>query len=53
MVIEPHRLEGVFLMKGKDDALVTKNMAPGESVRGRSEAPIQRARATTPKYFQC
>merc|ERR1711988_54279 len=34
VVIEPHRHEGVFVCKGKDDALVTKNMAPGESVYG-------------------
>ena len=26
VVIEPHRHEGVFVAKGKDDALVTKNM---------------------------
>jgi len=34
VVIEPHRLEGVFVSKGKDDSLVTKNMVPGESVYG-------------------
>jgi len=34
VVIEPHRFEGVFVSKGKDDSLVTKNMAPGESVYG-------------------
>mmetsp|Transcript_64282 Transcript_64282/g.178633 ORF Transcript_64282/g.178633 Transcript_64282/m.178633 type:complete len:284 (+) Transcript_64282:131-982(+) len=34
VVIEPHRHEGVFVSKGKDDSLVTRNMAPGESVYG-------------------
>jgi len=34
VVIEPHRFEGVFISKGKDDSLVTRNMAPGESVYG-------------------
>merc|ERR1719210_875256 len=34
VVIEPHRFEGVFVSKGKDDSLVTKNMVPGESVYG-------------------
>jgi len=34
VVIEPHRFEGVFVSKGKDDSLVTRNMAPGESVYG-------------------
>ena len=26
VVIEPHRHEGVFICRGKEDALVTKNM---------------------------
>lgn len=34
VVIEPHRFEGVFISKGKDDSLVTRNMSPGESVYG-------------------
>eukprot|EP00929_Paragymnodinium_shiwhaense_P043860 TRINITY_DN2252_c0_g1_i2.p1 TRINITY_DN2252_c0_g1~~TRINITY_DN2252_c0_g1_i2.p1 ORF type:complete len:281 (+),score=103.47 TRINITY_DN2252_c0_g1_i2:64-906(+) len=34
VIIEPHRHEGVFVSKGKDDSLVTRNMAPGESVYG-------------------
>lgn len=34
VVIEPHRFEGVFVSKGRDDSLVTRNMAPGESVYG-------------------
>merc|ERR1712194_587953 len=34
VVIEPHRHEGAFVSKGKDDSLVTKNMVPGESVYG-------------------
>merc|ERR1711964_898047 len=34
VVIEPHRFEGVFVSKGKDDSLVTRNMVPGESVYG-------------------
>ena len=31
-VIKPHRHEGVFFAKGKEDALVTKNLVPGEAV---------------------
>ena len=32
-IVEPHeRFEGVFILRGKEDALVTKNLAPGESV---------------------
>ena len=29
MVIEQHRHAGVFIARGKEDALVTFNMAPG------------------------
>lgn len=32
-IVEPHeRFEGVYILRGKDDALVTKNLVPGESV---------------------
>ncbi|KAJ8316005.1 hypothetical protein KUTeg_006019, partial [Tegillarca granosa] len=34
VVVEPHRHEGVFIARGKEDALVTKNMVPGEAVYG-------------------
>merc|ERR1719223_586454 len=34
VIIEPHRHEGVFISKGKEDALCTKNMVLGESVYG-------------------
>lgn len=33
VIVEPHdRFPGVFIMRGKDDALLTKNTVPGESV---------------------
>lgn len=33
VVVEPHdRFPGVYIMRGKDDALLTKNTVPGESV---------------------
>jgi rRNA 2'-O-methyltransferase fibrillarin len=32
-IVEPHdRFEGVYILRGKEDALVTKNLVPGESV---------------------
>ncbi|KAL1785691.1 rRNA 2' [Sigmodon hispidus] len=34
VMVEPHRHEGVFICRGKEDALVTKNLVPGESVYG-------------------
>ena len=30
MVVEAHRHGGVFIARGKEDALVTKNMVPGQ-----------------------
>lgn len=33
VIVEPHeRFKGVYILRGKDDALLTKNLAPGESV---------------------
>lgn len=34
VVIEPHRHQGVFIARGKEDSLVTMNLVPGESVYG-------------------
>ena len=33
VVVEPHRHSGVFIARGKEDALVTKNLTPGDTVR--------------------
>ena len=33
VLVQPHeRFEGVYVLRGKDDAIVTKNLTPGESV---------------------
>lgn len=40
VIIEAHRLAGVFIVKGKEDALVTKNMVPGESVYGEKRVSV-------------
>ncbi|QIW96429.1 hypothetical protein AMS68_001947 [Peltaster fructicola] len=34
VVVENHRHEGVFVARGKEDLLVTKNFCPGEAVYG-------------------
>jgi fibrillarin-like rRNA methylase len=34
VVVEAHRHEGVFIARGKEDALVTRNLVPGVSVYG-------------------
>ena len=39
-VLEPHRHAGVFIAKGKDHMLVTKNLVPGESVYGEKRISI-------------
>lgn len=40
VVIEPHRHEGIFIARGKEDLLVTFNMVPGESVYGEKRISI-------------
>lgn len=40
-VITPHRLEGIFLAKGKEEMLVTKSIAPGEKVYGEKTITIE------------
>uniref|UniRef100_A0A2I3RSU9 FBL n=1 Tax=Pan troglodytes TaxID=9598 RepID=A0A2I3RSU9_PANTR len=40
VMVEPHRHEGVFICRGKEDALVTKNLVPGESVYGEKRVLI-------------
>ena len=39
--MEPHRHPGVFIAKGKDHMLVTKNLVPGESVYGEKRISIE------------
>lgn len=41
VIVEPHRHDGVFVAKGKEDALVTKNMVAGESVYGEKRIVVQ------------
>jgi rRNA 2'-O-methyltransferase fibrillarin len=40
-VLEPHRHPGIFIAKGKDHMLVTKNLVPGESVYGEKRISIE------------
>ncbi|RVW50431.1 putative mediator of RNA polymerase II transcription subunit 36b [Vitis vinifera] len=41
VVVESHRHEGVFIAKGKEDAFVTKNMAPGEAAHNERRMSIR------------
>jgi rRNA 2'-O-methyltransferase fibrillarin len=41
VVIERHRLPGVFVAKGKDHTLITRNMDPGISVYGEKRIAVE------------
>lgn len=41
-IVEPHdRFKGVFILRGKDDALCTRNTAPGESVYNEKRVSVE------------
>ena len=40
VILEPHRHPGIFIAKGKEQLLVTKNLVPGESVYGEKRISI-------------
>ena len=40
VIIEPHKHAGVFIAKGKESLLVTKNLVPGESVYGEKRISV-------------
>jgi len=53
VVVEPHRHEGVFVARGKEDALVTLNSTPGVAVYGEKRIsvevpPVPGSDSTTP-----
>lgn len=41
MIVENFRHAGIFVVKGKDDALATKNMVVGESVYGEKRVSVE------------
>ncbi|KAK7320727.1 hypothetical protein VNO77_30463 [Canavalia gladiata] len=50
VVVEPHRHEGIFIAKGKEDALVTKNLVPGEAVYNEKRITVQNEDGTKDEY---
>ncbi|KAF4665066.1 hypothetical protein FOL47_004818 [Perkinsus chesapeaki] len=42
VIVEPHRFEGCFVSRGKDEALLTRNMVPGESVYGEKRITVEK-----------
>lgn len=41
VVVEPHRHDGVFVARGKEDALVTLNFVPGSEVYGEKRISVE------------
>ncbi|XP_063390305.1 rRNA 2'-O-methyltransferase fibrillarin [Cydia fagiglandana] len=41
VIIEPHRHAGVFIARGKEDALVTRNLVPGSEVYGEKRISVE------------
>lgn len=41
VIVEPHRHEGVFIARGKEDSLVTLNLVPGEAVYGEKKITVE------------
>ncbi|XP_012264141.2 rRNA 2'-O-methyltransferase fibrillarin [Athalia rosae] len=50
VVIEPHRHEGVFIARGKEDALVTLNLVPGSEVYGEKRISVEGDNAEKVEY---
>ena len=40
VIVEPHRHGGVFIAKGKEDVLATKNLVPGDTVYGEKKIEV-------------
>ena len=47
VIVEPHRHEGIFVARGKEDALVTLNSTPGVAVYGEKRISVE-GPVTTP-----
>ena len=43
VVVEPHRHKGVFIARGKEDAIATRNLIPGKAVYGEKLIKIDEA----------
>ena len=41
VLVEPHRHEGIFVARGKEDALVTRNSTPGIAVYGEKRITVE------------
>ena len=41
VVVVPHRHEGIYVARSKDDALCTKNLTPGKDVYGEKRITVE------------
>ncbi|KAL0728827.1 hypothetical protein Bca4012_024920 [Brassica carinata] len=50
VIVTPHRHEGVFIGKGKDEVILTKNLVPGESVYSEKRISVQNEDGSKVEY---
>ena len=50
VAIEAHRHEGVFIARGKEDSLVTRNLVPGVSVYGEKRIAVEQPEGEKVEY---
>ncbi|KIY93419.1 rRNA 2'-O-methyltransferase fibrillarin [Monoraphidium neglectum] len=50
VVVEAHRHEGVFIARGKEDSLTTRNLAPGVSVYGEKRVSVEQPEGEKVEY---
>lgn len=50
VVVVPHRHPGIFISRGKEDALLTKNMVPGESVYNEKRISVDNEDGSKTEY---
>lgn len=50
VVVEPHRHGGIFIGRGKEDMLLTKNLTPGENVYKEKLVSVDNADSTKTEY---
>ena len=42
VIVEPHeRFKGIYILRGKDDALLTRNLVVGESVYNEKRVSVE------------
>lgn len=50
VIVEKHRLEGIFIARGKEDALCTRNLVEGESVYAEKRISVEQDDGTKIEY---